>query len=302
MLPYISLTELKGAVNRWLAVDGSRLGAALAFYTLLSLAPLLVFLVGMVALVFDRTQAQQWLLHQIQENMGAQGAAAARNLLKHAIHGSSGVIAGIISALTLLFGASGAFNELRNGLNAIWAPQESEGSGWKRIAAARLFSFGMVIAIGFLLLVSLVISTSLSAFFNQLNQAIATPAPVLSVVNFCLSLYLIALLFALIFKCLPSVKLEWTHLWRGALFTSALFTVGKGILGLYLGVASVGSAYGAAGSLVAVVVWVYYSAQIFYFGAAVTWVAARGVVRKEHTSEGGSPLRRMKDLSKSMGA
>jgi membrane protein len=195
-------------------------------------------------------------------------------MLQHARQPSSGFFPGLIGIVTLLFGASGVFTELREGLNTAWDIQRLDGVGWKGLAKSRLFSFGMVLAIGFILLVSLMLSTVLAALIRYFSHLIPFPPFFLEAINFVISIYVIAFLFTLIFKYVPDGSIEWRDGWSGAIFTAILFTIGKVILGIYLGMASVGSAYGAAGSLVAVVVWVYYSAQIFYYGAEVTWVHA----------------------------
>ncbi len=272
VLPRISFADCKQAFARWSNHNAGRLGAALAFYTLLSLAPLLLFLVTMTAIVFGEEHAKLWIMQQVHQFVGAQGATAVENLLRNAQEPSSGLLAGSIGIATLLFGASGVFVELQDGLNTVLEVQAKDSSGWKGMAKSRLFSFGMVLAIGFVLLVSLVFSTVLSAIMRYFNQLVPFPLPLLQLANFVISLYVVAGLFALIFRYVPAVTIPWKHVWSGGIFTAVLFTLGKQLLGVYLGVASVGSAYGAAGSLVAVVVWVYYSAQIFYYGAEVTWV------------------------------
>jgi len=276
----VTLADLKAGFTRWSDHNAARLGAALAFYTLLSLAPLLIFVVSMVAFVFGQTRAQAWILQQVAYLLGGEGAATVREMLHHARHDPSGFLAGIIGLITLLFGASGVFAELRDGLNTIWDVKQRTSVTWKTMAKSRLFAFGMVLAIGFVMLVSLLLSTVLATTIRYFNQVIPVPAALLEAFNFVLSIYVIAFLFALIFKYVPDVRLAWRQVWSGAILTSILFTLGKMILGVYLGMASVGSAYGAAGSLVAVVVWVYYSAQIFYYGAEVTWSHALAVKQK----------------------
>jgi membrane protein len=275
VFPRISLDECKEAFARWNSHNASRLGAALAFYTLLSLAPLVIFVIAIIAFVFGREHAQTWILQQVAELVGRQGADTIRNLVQHAHRSSSsGLIASVTGVITLLFGASGVFAELRSGLDTVWDFQSSTSFSWKELIKNRLFSFGMVLAIGFVLLVSLLLSTAVAALIRYFSQVVPFPAPLLETVNFIISIYVIACLFTLIFKYVPETKIDWRDGWSGAMFTALLFTLGKILLGVYLGMASVGSAYGAAGSLVAVVVWVYYSAQIFYYGAEVTWVHA----------------------------
>ncbi|MFZ0591817.1 MAG: YihY/virulence factor BrkB family protein [Bryobacteraceae bacterium] len=283
LIPRISLDVCKEAFTHWLDHRASRLGAALAFYSLLSLAPLLLFVVAIVALVFGRQEAQSWILQQVRQLVGPQGATTVYTLLRDAHHSSSGFTAGFIGILTLLFGASGVFSELRDGLDTVWECCPGTGSGWKGLATSRLFAFGMVLSIGFLLLVSLIVSTTLAALLRYFSQVIPVPGTVLVAINFVAAIYMIAFLFALIFKYVPHAHVDWAEAWNGALFTAILFTFGKMLLGEYLGVASVGSAYGAAGSVVAVVVWVYYSAQIFYYGAEFIWVHSKR--HREHRTD-----------------
>lgn len=264
----------------WNRHDAPRLGAALAFYTILSMAPLVILVVAVVALVFGHSTAQEELLNQVREMIGPQGAEAVRATIDHAREPSSGLIASLIGLLTLFFGASGVFTELRSALNTIWevppSPDESV-VAWLR---QRVFSFGMVLAIGFLLLVSLVLSAALAAAGKFFGDLLPLPEVVLNSANFVVSLLGIAILFGLIFKYVPDKKIAWPEVRTGALATAFLFTVGKTLIGLYLGKTGVGSAYGAAGSVIVVIVWVYYSAQIFFFGAELTrtlhlWAAAK---------------------------
>ena len=188
------------------------------------------------------------------------------------------------------------FTELRDGLNAAWDVRVPDGVSWKGLAKSRLFSFGMVLAIGFVLLVSLMLSTLLATLIKYFSHLVPVPPSLLEAANFIISIYVIACLFTLIFKYVPDTCIEWRDGWSGAIFTAILFTIGKVVLGIYLGMASVGSAYGAAGSLVAVVVWVYYSAQIFYYGAEVTWVHA---LSGRQNQEGASPNQPRPKLAKS---
>lgn len=293
MYPRISLDVCKEAFARWMGHNAGRLGAALAFYALLSLAPLLIFLVMLVGLFFGRHEAREWILQQATQLVGPRGSNAIEGLL-HSTHRTySGLAAGILGVITLLFGASGVFSELRDGLDTIWSAQPKGQAGWKQYARSRLFAFGMILAIGFLLLVSLVFSTALEGFLHYFETWVAIPGPILLIFNFLISLYAIAFLFSLIFRYVSHAHLSWQQVWSGALFTAILFTIGKMLLGFYLGVASVGSAYGAAGSIVAVVVWIYYSAQIFYYGAEFTWVDSA----KKKSRAGGAP-----DISKAAGA
>jgi len=269
-----AVSLLKRTYSSWSNHHAPRLGASVAFYTLLSFAPLLVLTVAVVALVFEQQRAQASLIEQARQMVGDRGADTVKSLLSTAQKPSSGLIASIIAFATLLFGASGVFTELREALNIIWDAEPTSESALPGMIKQRLFSFGMVLAVGFLLLVSLIISAGLAFVGKFFSQLLPLPAFVFEVVNFAVSFIVIAVLFALLFKFVPARQISWRDVRIGAIGTAILFTVGKSVLGFYLGKASVGSAYGAAGSLVAVIVWVYYSAQIFFFGAEFTRVYA----------------------------
>ena len=268
------ISLLKETASKWSAHQAPRLGASVAFYSLLSFAPLLILLVTLAGLVFDPQTTQRTLIDQARATIGDRGADTVQALLKSAQKPTSGVLASVIAFLTLLFGASGVFIELRDALNTIWESQPKDQGGIKGLLKDRLFSFGMVLSVGFLLLIFLVISAALSFLGKYFGHIVPIPVPVLEVINFVLSLAVITALFALMFKYVPAARINWHDVMIGAVGTAVLFTIGKFVLGFYLGKASVGSAYGAAGSLVAVIVWVYYSAQIFFFGAEFTHVYA----------------------------
>jgi membrane protein len=265
---------LKRTYSTWSDHNAPRLGASVAFYTLLSFAPLLVLTVAVVALVFDQQRAQAGLIDQARQMVGDRGADTVKSLLSHAQKLSSGFIASILAFVTLLFGASGVFAELRDALNIIWDAQPTHESGLTGLIKQRLFLFGMVLSVGFLLLVSLMISAGLALLGKFFSQLLPLPAFVFEILNFAVSFLVIAVLFALLFKFVPARQISWQDVRIGAIGTAILFTLGKSVLGFYLGKASVGSAYGAAGLLVAVIVWVYYPAQIFFFGAQFTRVYA----------------------------
>ncbi|MBV8830012.1 MAG: YihY/virulence factor BrkB family protein [Acidobacteriaceae bacterium] len=283
---------LKETYTKWSADQAPRLGASVAFYSVLSFAPLLVLLTGVIAMIFGHESAEAALVNQAREFMGDRGADTVQSLLKNAQKPASGIIGSVIAFATLLFGASGVFNELQDALNLIWdAPPETSSGLWG-LVKQRLFSFGMVLSVGFLLLVSLILSSWLAFLGKVFGQFLPFPEPVLVAVNFALSFVVISALFALMFKYVPNARVPWRNAIAGALGTSFLFTVGKFLLGLYLGKASIGSTYGAAGSLVAVIVWIYYSAQIFFFGAEFTHVysgseTGQSVTEKEEAQEKG---------------
>ncbi|MDQ6707384.1 MAG: YihY/virulence factor BrkB family protein [Acidobacteriota bacterium] len=265
---------LRRTALQWNTHNAPRLGAALAYYTVLSIAPLLVVVVAIASLVFGQEAAKGQLVWEIQDTVGAEAAKSIQSILQSAHQPSTGVLATVLGVGTLLIGASAVFAELRDSLNLIWDVPAPPASGLWTIIKYRFFSFAMVLGIGFLLLVSLVLSAIIAGIGKYLSEFHAIPAPVLHAGNILLSFFVITLLFALIYKLIPDVPIQWRDVWIGAAATSILFTLGKTVIGLYLGRASIGSAYGAAGSLVILLVWVYYSAQIFFFGAEFTHVYA----------------------------
>jgi membrane protein len=265
-----ALSFLKETYSRWSDHNAPRLGAAVAFYSILSFAPLLVLVTAIIGFAFGHENAHGALVSEARQWMGDRGAETVESLLKSADKPASGTFASIIAFITLLFGASGVFTELQAALNIMWDAPKNQSSGLMSLIRQRLFSFGMVLSVGFLLLVSLLLSSALAFLEHSFGQALPLPAFVLQTLNFALSFIVVATVFALMFKYLPDVAVAWRNVIVGAIGTALLFTIGKFLLGIYLGKASVGSAYGAAGSLVAVVVWIYYSAQIFFFGAEFT--------------------------------
>jgi membrane protein len=261
--------------SAWSDHEGPRLGAALAFYTILSLAPLVIFVIAATALVLGHSNAQAQIISQIQGLIGSYGANAVQTVIEQAQNPTSGTFASVIGVVTLLFGASGVAGELRSALNKIWNVKSGAGSGIVGFLKERFFSFGIVLAIGFLLLVSLMLSAALAALGKFFGDILPLPEFLLTSIDFIVSFAGISGLFALTFKYVPNTDIASKDLWTGAVVTAFLFTVGKSLIGLYLGKAGAGSAYGAAGSLIVVTVWVYYSSMIFFFGAELTHVLAR---------------------------
>jgi membrane protein len=250
------------------------LGAALAFYTLLSLAPLVLLVVAICGFFLSRSTAEQELLGQARQLVGYSGADTIRSLVDNASQTRSGLVASSIAIITLIFGASGVFVELRDSLNTIWDAPVVAG-GVKGFVVRRLATFGMVLALGFLLLVSLLISAAIGVVERYFMRFLpAGTAVVGEVANVVISLVAITILFALIFKFVPDVPIDWRDVTIGAVVTAIMFTIGRALLAFYMATAGVGSTYGAAGSLVALIVWVYYSAQIFLFGAVFTRIYA----------------------------
>jgi membrane protein len=260
--------------DAWSTHKAPRLGAALAFYTLLSLTPLLLVMVSIVGLVFGHASAQHEVVRQVQMLIGSQGAKATEALLKASRNTTHGIVATILGTVTLLFGASGVMIELRDALNTIWEVPIPKLSGIKsRITSyikERLFSFAMLLAIGFLLVVSLAVSTWISALGAVSASVLPSIEVLLQLVNELVSFAVITGLFAAIYKIMPDVRIEWRDVMLGGAVTSLLFTVGKSLLGLYLGKASIASSYGAFASIVVLIIWVYYSGQIFFLGAEFT--------------------------------
>ncbi len=286
MSKYLQL--LKGSYADWTEDEATRLGASLAYYTVLSIAPLLIVVIAVIGLVFGQEAARGQVVEQMRGMVGQDAARSIQEMIQAAQKPKTGTIATILGIITLILAASGVVAELKSSLNKIWEVKAPAASGILGIARERLFSFAMVLAIGFLLLVSLGVSAALAGLGKFFGGFLPAPEAVLHAGNFVLSFIVITALFAMIYKFLPDAKVEWHDVWRGATATALLFVIGKFILGLYLGKAGVASAYGAAGSLVVLLVWVYYSAQIFFFGAEFTQVYANtygSKIRAENAPE-----------------
>ena len=271
---------LKETYLEWDRHKAPKLGAGLAYYTVLSLAPLLIVLLTVVGLVLGQQAAEGQVMAQIGDLMGAEGAQAIQAVIANANQPKTGILASVLGIVTLFIGASGVFTELHDALNTIWDVPASNDSGVWTLIRQRFLSFGMVLAIGFLLLVSLVVSAGVAAACKYVGNLLPMPAVALQAANFFVSLLVIAVLFAMIYRFLPDQRVEWRDVGIGAGATALLFSIGKLLIGLYIGKAGVGSAYGAAGSLVVVLAWVYYSAQVFLFGAEFTHVYAKA--RRPH--------------------
>jgi membrane protein len=266
---------LKETAADWKEDKADRLAAALAFYTVLSLAPLVVIAVGVAGLVVGEEAARGQLSGQIAALVGPQAAPAVEGILANAHRPSTGVVSTAVGVAVLLTGASGVFGELQDSLNTIWEVTPKPGRGVWGVLRDRFFSFTMVLGVGFLLLVSLVVSAGLAAVGDVLSSSLPGGEALWRAVNFVVSFGVITALFALIYKLVPDVKVRWGDVWVGAAVTALLFTLGKIGIGLYLGKSTVASAYGAAASVVVITIWVYYSAQILFMGAEFTQVYAR---------------------------
>jgi membrane protein len=272
--PRAMFALLKTTYWEWNKDKAPRMGAALAYYTIFSLAPLLIIAVAIAGLAFGMQAAQGEIAGQIQGLVGRDGAKAIEDLIQSAHKPSHGVIGSMVGVLALFLGASGVFCEIQDALNSIWHVGPDTKSGIRCLVKERFLSFGMVLGIGFLLLVSLLLSALLAAVTKYLGGMLPIPAVLFEFLDFFLSLLSITVLFAMIFKLLPNTKIAWSDVWIGAALTSLLFTAGKFVIGFYIGKSVSASAYGAAGSLVVVVAWIYYSALILYFGAEFTRVYA----------------------------
>jgi len=273
--PKTAFALAKDTAKSWSEDKASRLAAALSYYTIFSIAPLLVLAIAVAGLVFGRDAASNQLFGEIRGLVGDQGAQAIQAMVQSMNQKGGGILATIIGIATLLIGASGAFGQLQDALNTIWQVQPKPGLGIKGFLRTRFLSFSMVLVIGFLLLVTLVISAVLSALGQYLEGILPIPPAVMQLLNFAISFGVTALLFTLIYKVLPDVTVRWRDVWIGGFVTAFLFSIGRYLIGLYLGRGSVSSAYGAAGSLVLILIWIYYSAQILFFGAEFTKVFAK---------------------------
>ncbi|HEY7389653.1 MAG TPA: YihY/virulence factor BrkB family protein [Bryobacteraceae bacterium] len=276
-----SWRDIKGllgeSIDEWLRHKGPRLGASLAFYALLSFTPLLLIAVSIGGLVFDAKAAEGQIVSQVQSLIGPSGADGIRALLEGTHNTAHGILATVLGFLTLLFGASGVLVELRDALNTIWDVRPASTNAVRsliQMAKERLFSFALVLAIGFLLLISLLVNAAIAALGTFSARLPPMPNIVLQVSNSLVSFVVITGLFASIYKVIPDAPIKWRDVTLGAAVTSLLFTFGKLFIGLYLGRASFASTYGAAASVVLMILWVYYSGQIFFLGAEFTKVFA----------------------------
>src|SRR3954463_9006514 len=275
-----TLGLFKDTANSWSADYAPSMGAALSYYTLFSIAPLLLIAIAIAGFIFGAEAARGQIFEQLAGMVGPDGAKAIEGMIAAADQPKQGLVATIIGIVTLILGATTVFGELQNAMDRIWrAPAREQITGWWNLIRTRLLSFGMVLGIAFLLTVSLIFSAAVSALGKWwgVGEAIG------HVLELAISFGLVTVLFALIYKFIPRVHVAWRDVWIGAAVPSALFAIGKFAIGLYLGKSSVASAFGAAGSLVVLMVWVYYSAQIFLFGAEFTWVFAH-----EHGSRRGA--------------
>ena len=275
MHPRAILRLLKQTLDEWLDDRGFTRAASLSYYAVFSVAPLLLVAVAVAGVVFGRDAVSGQLQEELEGLVGESGAAAIQDMMKAAAKQGGGVLASIVGVALVLVGATGAFVELQDTLNDMWGVDKNKTSGIFGFLRARVLSLAMVLVIAFLLLVSLVVSTGLSAVGSYAAHTLPGWQLLLQIANFVLSFAVITVLFATIYKFLPNTKVEWKNVWAGAALTSALFAVGKLLIGLYLGKSSVASSYGAAGSFAVLLIWVNFSSMILYFGAEFTQVLSR---------------------------
>jgi membrane protein len=264
--------------------DAASMGAALSFYTLFSIAPMLLVATWIGGTLLGKAAVRERVLAQMQGLMGDAGAAAVSTLLAGSAHFGGGTIATIVGITSLLIGATSVFGELQRDLDIIWDTPRTAASGVWQMVRTRILSFGLILGVGFLLMVSLVISAALAAIAGWMETLIAEWKVLLFVVDTALGLGIATVLFAMIYKFLPRQTIAWGDVWTGALVTAVLFTVGKTLISLYLGKSAFMSSYGAAGSLLVLLLWVYYSAQIFLLGAEFTRIFAYAHGSRTHQS------------------
>ncbi len=266
------LTVSKTAFKKWWAKDPFKESAVIAYYAIFSLPGLLVVIVSVAGYFFGQEAVDGQIASQITSTMGADTAQQIQDIIAKGTESKNSLWATIIGVITILVGATGVFAQFQKSINTIWEVKADESkSGILSLLKARLFSFGLIIAIAFILIVSLVISATLAAFgtwiINYLSESLLI---ILQVINFILSLSILAVLFALMFKFFPDAKIKWRHVWIGSFVTALLFEIGKSALGLYFGTADPGSGYGAAGSIILILLWVSYTSMIVFYGAEFT--------------------------------
>jgi membrane protein len=288
---------LKSSISAWLNDRALNLSAALAYYSIFSLAPLLLIAVGVAGLVFGSDAVQGKLDDQLKIYIGAEAAKGVQSLTQNAAKPAQGWAGAVTGFVVLLIGASGVFGQLKEALNTIWGVKQKPRSGIAGVLHERLLSFGMVLAIGFLLLVSLLLTSAIAALNQYLNQFLGLPAPLWATLSFVVSFAMVTALFAMIFKILPDAQIEWRDVWIGAAATAALFEIGKLGLAYYLGRESAKSSYGAAGSVVLLLLWVYYASCILLLGAEFTRVFADAKGRSIRPSANAERVPKIEEIA-----
>ncbi|WP_016836616.1 YihY/virulence factor BrkB family protein, partial [Herbaspirillum lusitanum] len=266
---------INAAVNAWLDNFAPSMGAAIAYYTMFSIAPILIIAIAIAGMIFGQDAAQGEIVEQIRSIVGTEGAFAIQGLLKSVSQPREGMIAAGISVVTLVIGATAVFSELQSALDRIWRiPAVKRKSGVWQLARTRLLSFGLILGLGFMLMVSLVVSAGLAALGKWWGGWFEGWTIVMHVANFVISFAVFTVLFSAIYRFMPRVSLSWHDVRIGAMATTVMFMIGKYLIGLYLGRTGMSSGFGAAGSFALLLAWIYYSAQIFLLGAEFTWIYA----------------------------
>lgn len=273
MRSWISL--LRETFKEYFADDAPRLGAALAFYTIFSLPALLILVIAVAGLAFGADAAQGQIVGEVRGFIGEESAQTLQTVIESARKPEAGIVATLVGLITLLIGATGVFGELEDALNIVWNVPKKAGFSVLGLIQSRFLSFTLILGTGFLLLVSLVVSAGIAAVGKYSNQLFPDTELLLQIGSAAISLTVITVLFAMIYKILPKVKVAWKDVWIGAFLATLLFTLGKSLIALYIGKSGVASTYGAAGSLVVILIWVYFSAQVFLLGAEFTQVYSR---------------------------
>jgi membrane protein len=275
---------VKAAALAWNQDGAASMGAAIAYYAIFSIAPLLIIAIAIAGFFFGIEAARGQIFAEAQGLVGKEGGLALQALIESASKPAQGILATIVGLLAMAFGATGVFAELQGAMDRIWqVPTVKSPSGLWYLVRRRLLTFGMVLGVAFLLLISLVVSAAISALENLWNPA-GGPGIVLQILNFVVSFLIVTGLFALIFKLLPRVSVAWGDVIIGAAATALMFDIGKFLIGLYIGKSGITSGFGAAGTLVALLLWIYYSAQVFLFGAEFTWAYAKRYGSKSRSS------------------
>lgn len=269
------LSLIRETFKEYFADEAPRLGAALAFYTIFSLPALLILVIAVAGLAFGVDAAQGQIVNEVQAFIGEESAKTLQTVIESARRPEAGIVATIVGLVTLLLGATGVFGELEDALNIVWNVPKKEGFSVLALVKSRFLSFTLILGTGFLLLVSLVVSAGIAALGKYSSQLFPDTELLLQIASTLISLAVITVLFAMIYKILPKVKVAWKDVWIGAFLATLLFTLGKSLIALYIGKSGVASTYGAAGSLVVILIWVYFSAQVFLLGAEFTQVYSR---------------------------
>jgi membrane protein len=265
----------RAAVSAWSSDYAPSMGAALSYYAVFSIAPLLLIVISIAGLVYGEDAARGAIFYQVRGMMGDAAAVALQGLLASVHKPGQSIVAATVGVLLLIVGATSVFGELQSALDRIWrTPDQAKKGGLWQLVRTRLVSFGMIVGIGILLIASLFASAALAFLENWWGTLFGAQALVASALNILLSYLIVTVMFAMIYKIMPRVRIAWRDVWTGAAITGILFTIGKYLIGLYIGRSGVSSTFGAAGSLVVILLWVYYSAQIFLLGAEFTWVYA----------------------------